>query len=193
MLKRICAMFCVVLLLFSFAGTACTVFAVEETAADTITVEVESFEDYTTSWGRDAIGITFCFSVPFTTAPMWTYISDEYDDYITINGVVLSDRRTNPGAYEVDANYSYAAASIQPDAEPNQMIIQMQGGGISFPSLSETVVVSFSKDMPMAEGTLGRDITMVYNAETDAWTEEECTVKGRSLGGKQQRYPLLRG
>lgn len=176
MLKRICAMFCVVLLLFSFAGTACTVFAVEETAADTITVEVESFEDYTTSWGRDAIGITFCFSVPFTTAPMWTYVSDEYDDYITINGVVLSDRRTNPGAYEVDANYSYAAASIQPDAEPNQMIIQMQGGGISFPSLSETVVVSFSKDMPMAEGTLGSDITMVYNAETDAWTEESSVV-----------------
>ena len=166
MMRRVCSIICAIILLLSLVGTAPTVLAVEETAMDTIAVAVESFEDYTEAWGRDAIGMTFRFSVPFTTAEKWTYVSDEYDDYITINGILLSDRRANAAAYGVDSNYAYAAASVQPDVEPTQMIIQMQGGGTLFPRLSETVVVSFSKDMPMAKGTLGRDITLVYNAES---------------------------
>ena len=172
MIKRMCAIICMLSLLLSLVGMTCVVYAEDENASEMIFVAVESVEDYTESWGRDAISMVFRFSSPYTTAEKWTYITDDYDEYIAVNGVLLSDRRLNPADYEVDANYAYAAATIQPDSEATQMIIQMQGGGILFPNLTETIVVSFDKDMPMADGTLGRDITMVYNAVTGTWYEQ---------------------
>ena len=166
-MKRILSVFCAVIMLFCMLGGTLSIFAAGD---DTITVEVEAFLDYTASWGRDAIGMQFKFSAPFTNAAQYAYITDDYDEFITVNGVLMSDRRANPAVYNVDSDYAYAAATVQPDAN-TQMIIQMQGGGIAVPRTNEQVTVTFSKDMPMAEGTLGRNISLVYDKDTQEWSE----------------------
>lgn len=148
-------------------------------STNTVTAEVTVFEDYTEAWGRSAFQIFIDLSKDFTTASQYAYITEDYAQYVTINGINMADRNNNPADYGVQSDYCYPNGSIaiQPDTA-DVIILTMQGGGIGNLDKSAANTIILSADMPMADGsTLGRDIALVYDPATKAWSESVTVEK----------------
>ncbi|MBQ6885085.1 MAG: hypothetical protein IJN56_05035 [Clostridia bacterium] len=147
-----------------------------------VTAAVTQFADYTEAWGRSAFQIYIDFSKDFTTAAQYAYITENYASYITVNGINMADRNNSPADLGVQSDYCYpnGAVSVQPDT-PDVMILQMQGGGNGNLDFSTVNYITLSKLMPMADGSyLGRDITLVFDPETQSWAEGEVPVSDAS-------------
>ncbi len=170
-MKRALSLLCIVTLTLCALGGI-----ILASAADGVTVVVTQFSDYTASWGRDAVQICLDLSADFTDAEQYAYISADFEDYITVNGVLAKERRADPTLYEIHPDYSYpdAVLSVQPDADKSVMILTMQGGGLCFPKPDAVCAITLDAEMPMKDGTLGRDITLVYDPATQTWAEGDA-------------------
>ncbi len=169
-MKRILSIFLVFSLVASLLCGGLTAMA----TTDSVTVESVNFYDYTEAWGHSAFQIMIDLSKDFTTAGAGSYITSDYADYITINGVNMADRNNNPADYGVQSDFCYPNGSIavQPYPTTDVLLLQMQGGGIGNIDVTASNTIIISKDMPMADGTtLGRDIALVYDPATGAWSE----------------------
>ncbi len=124
-----------------------------------------------TDWGSYKAIDIFCNNVLTDLA----YGADigVLNDYITINGVLLSFRASKDaslGLGDMSGLYDRSVALNVLDSKSFRIFYCGGGTGDLNPD-AENIVV-FAANMPVGAGTLGRTITMVMDPATGVWTEE---------------------
>ena len=160
---------------------ACYDFAAGWNETNTDTTVSAVLYDWSEGWGLSAgkgMQINLVFSKDYTNAPLYAYLTNELAPFLVVNGVNLADRIADGVGGDLGIGASdgtswtgvNTALSVGGNTVLSMILI---GGGTGHPSTTGYNTVTLLPGFPMAQGVLGKEITIYYDPSNGTWGDAD--------------------